>query len=457
MKKEKIISVILTVGLAVGLLGGCGSSSGKGDIPEQSSAAESVQTEASAEKTQNSNSGERKKLVLWTWAPGQFNKVQEAFLASHPDADWQFEEVVVSVEDYLTKLQQGYASGGDMPDILMAEMGWRGSAFALDIWENLEAEPYNFDRSVLLDSTISSITNAEDQVIGIENALNPAFMMYKKDLAREYLGTDDKEELESMFQTYDDYIEWGEKVYEESGGNVVLFPGLQDVSNMMMQQQRNINNVDENGDVNVTGKVEKVFETVEKLREANACGNLAQYSMEWSNSFADGSVIFFPGASWSVTYWVEPYDPEGVDNWGMFTPAGGGFGWGGTCYGIYKNSDMKEEAWDFISWILLTSEGAKYMKEDSGFFLPVKAFYDDPDYTKGTRPNFGEQEINTFMMEEIAPDVPEASLSIYDNLVSDSVNMVVQMMAADSGMSAEDAMEEFKADLQAKIPDVTIK
>lgn len=95
----------------------------RGDIPEQGSAAESVQTEASAEKTQNSNSGERKKLVLWTWAPGQFNKVQEAFLASHPDADWQFEEVVVSVEDYLTKLQQGYASGGDMPDILMAEMG----------------------------------------------------------------------------------------------------------------------------------------------------------------------------------------------------------------------------------------------------------------------------------------------------------------------------------------------
>ena len=31
------------------------------------------------------------------------------------------------------------------------------------------------------------------------------------------------------------------------------------------------------------------------------------------------------------------------------------------------------------------------------------------------------------------------------------------MMAADPGMSAADAMEEFKVDLQAKIPDVTIK
>lgn len=118
---------------------------------------------------------------------------------------------------------------------------------------------------------------------------------------------------------------------------------------------------------------------------------------------------------------------------------------------------MKEEAWDFISWALLSEEGAKYMKEGSGFFLPVKALYDDPEYTKGTRPNFGDQEINTFMMEEIAPNIPEASLSIYDNLVSDSVNMVVQMMAADESMTAESAMDEFMMDLQAKIPDVTIK
>lgn len=354
-------------------------------------------------------------------------------------------------------MQQGYASGGDMPDLLMAEMGWRGSAFALDIWENLEAEPYNFDRSILLDSVISSITNADDQVIGVENALNPAFMMYKKDLAEEYLGTSDKEELEEMFQSYEDYAEWGAKVYEASGGTVTLFPGAQDISNMMVMQQRNVNNVDENGDLNVTGKVQPILETVRTMLDANACGTLAQYSTEWSNAFADGSVIFFPGASWSVTYWVEPYDPEGIDNWGMFTPAGGGFGWGGTCYGIYKGSEMKEEAWDFISWALTTDEGAKYMKEGSGFFLPVKSLYEDPEYTKGTRENFGEQEINTFMMEEIAPNIPEASLSIYDNLVSDSVNMVVQMMAADAGMSAEAAMDEFMIDLQAKVPEVTIK
>ena len=151
MKRRKLVTSMVALGVVAGLLGG------------------GIQSQAA--------DGEKKKVTLWTWATGQFDAVQEAYFASHPDADWEFEEVVVASEDYLTKLQQGYASGGDMPDLLMAEMGWRGSAFALDIWENLEAEPYNFDRSVLLDSVISSITNADDQVIGVENALNPAFMM----------------------------------------------------------------------------------------------------------------------------------------------------------------------------------------------------------------------------------------------------------------------------------------
>ena len=186
MKRRKLVTSMVALGVVAGLLGG------------------GIQSQAA--------DGEKKKVIRWTWSAGQFDELEKAYFENHPDADWEFEEVVVASEDYLTKLQQGYASGGDMPDMLVAEMGWRGSAFALDIWENLEAEPYNFDRSVLLDSVVSSITNADDQVIGVENALNPAFMMYKRDLAKEYLGTDDKEELEKMFQTYDDYAEW-EKRY----------------------------------------------------------------------------------------------------------------------------------------------------------------------------------------------------------------------------------------------------
>ena len=108
--------------------------------------------------------GGKKKVVLWTWASGQFDAVQKGYFATHPDADWEFEEVIIDADDYLTKLQQGYASGGDMPDLLMGEIGWRASSFALGIWDNLEAEPYYFDRSTVLDYVPSVTSDAEGHV-----------------------------------------------------------------------------------------------------------------------------------------------------------------------------------------------------------------------------------------------------------------------------------------------------
>ena len=55
------------------------------------------------------------------------------------------------------------------------------------------------------------------------------------------------------------------------------------------------------------------------------------------------------------------------------------------------------------------------------------------------------------MMEEIAPNISDASLSIYDSLVADSVQMVAEMMGADASLNADQAVEEFRTDLGAKV------
>ena len=236
---------------------------------------------------------------MWTWAPGQFDVVYEGYKATHPDMDWELEEVVIDGGDYLTKLQQGYASGGDMPDILLAEMSVRAAVFALDIWDNLEAEPYNFDRSTVLDYVPSVTSNDQGQVVGIENGQNPAFMAYKKDLAREYLGTDDRAELEAMFKTYDDYLTIGAQVYEKSDGKVTLFPGLGDIKHMMLMQKRDIRNIDENGDIVISEKAREIIDYLVKARDAHIAGNLSQWSTEWYANYAQSNNILFPSASWS--------------------------------------------------------------------------------------------------------------------------------------------------------------
>ena len=107
MRRKQLWAGMLAAVLCIGSLAGCGGNkddAGNGDTGtvEQTEAKSDDGEDAEAEEA---DSGD-KKVVLWTWGSGQFDLVQERYFETHPDADWEFEEVVVPAEDYLTKLQQ---------------------------------------------------------------------------------------------------------------------------------------------------------------------------------------------------------------------------------------------------------------------------------------------------------------------------------------------------------------
>lgn len=155
MKRKSRYLAGLAVILCITVLIGCGGKHEKETKGDKEGETEQTQESSQKEESQNG----KKKVVVWTWTGDQFVQAEQRYFETHPDADWEFEQVNVPSEDYLTKLQQSYASGGSMPDMLLAEMSWRASAFKLDVWENLEQEPYNFDRSIVYDNVISQITD----------------------------------------------------------------------------------------------------------------------------------------------------------------------------------------------------------------------------------------------------------------------------------------------------------
>jgi len=96
------------------------------------------------------------------------------------------------------------------------------------------------------------------------------------------------------------------------------------------------------------------------------------------------------------------------------------------------------------------------MKETS-FFLPLKALYEDPSFTEGTRTSFGDQQIYKFMMVDIANQIPSVQLSVYDGMVNESLDMVAQIMMADDAVTSDEAFDTYMEDLQYKVPDVTVR
>lgn len=60
-------------------------------------------------------------------------------------------------------------------------------------------------------------------------AVNTGRILVQKALAKEYLGTDDPQELYEMLSSWDKIVETGKQVYEKSGGKIALLDDVESV------------------------------------------------------------------------------------------------------------------------------------------------------------------------------------------------------------------------------------
>ena len=278
-------------------------------------------------------------LVQWGWDEAVAEAMKTKFNKVYPNVKFEY----TAVQDYLTKVQTTVASGGELPDILWAEMGSRGKMFDMDIWENLEAEPYNLDRSILLDYIIPLESNAAGQIIAIDNSISPAAMAYKRDLAKEYFGTDDPKALSEILSDWNTFIEKGKEVLQKSGGKVFMLPSIGDAF-QILDGQSSTPTMD--GDsINITGRIKGTLDIIEQMRDAGILNKMDMWSPAWNASFADKNNIFFACANWSPQYQIKANDTNGEGNWGIMIPPEGPFSWGGTAFGISKQSKNKDIAW----------------------------------------------------------------------------------------------------------------
>jgi multiple sugar transport system substrate-binding protein len=391
-------------------------------------------------------------ITMWGWDANYIEVVSKEFNKVYPDI--KIELTNVGAEDYLQKVQTTMASGGELPDILWGERNFRGKIFEFDIWENLEKEPYNFDKSKVFDYLEPLTSNAKGETIALEQSLTPGAIAYRRDLAKQYFGTDDPKELEALFPTLDAMIEKGKEVKEKSNGEVYMFASLGELNEIFTAQSQNP--LMDGDVVDVTGKMKGVIENVTKVRDAGIVDKLELWSPQWNASFADGKHIFFPAANWAPQYVIKPNDKDGEGRWGLMKPPGEMYSWGGTVFGISKTSENKELAWKFMNWLLLTKEGADASKLVN-FYVPLKEVYEDPKFVSSEDPFFANQDVGKFWMEEIVPEIDVPVLSANDAVVKDSTNLVLNLLNSDHSVDADEALEKLIIEVKAKLPDKKVE
>lgn len=426
------------------------------------SASGSTETSSSTEAaaTEESGDGEKVKIVEWSQGEKVLKLKQEIIEQVFPNIDYEY--VLVNNNDYLTKLQTALATGTDVPDIITVEITNRGAVFDMDILENLEEAPYNYDRDQLFDAVIPALTNSRGELVSLDNQFCPAGFAYNRELTKKYFGVEEPDEVYELVKDWDTFIETGLRLKEVAGDGVYMMQGMYDLLEVLVGQTTQ--DYIDGDNIDITARYQEAFEKACEIRDAGVpLGSNEKNSTSWNAAYTDGSVLFFNHASWSTNSCIASNDQEQatMGQWGFCMAPGGGWMNGGTSIGIYKDSPHKEEAWQIIQYFQGTIEGYTPIYDRLGWIPSFESFYEGEDAPINNdflyADWFGGQNICKYIYDNIGIGIaPYEHVNAYSTTVTQCFNDTALQFLIDPDMTAEEGLQYLIQNVQTQEPGANI-
>jgi multiple sugar transport system substrate-binding protein len=395
------------------------------------------------------------KLVVWSWADTFCAGIMGEYTRMHPEVSFEF--IPIQSDDMLTKIQQTLVSGGEMPDIITYESQWFKRANDMDL--NVHLDDYGVKVSDYMDFTSTSMLDKNGHIQGLNYTMNIGAINIKTELARKYLGTTDRDELIQMFSTTDKIIALGQKVLAETNGRIRLFGDM-----MLLQFWFNFRTgaacVNENGEFELTKNHLPVYENLLKFWRSGIIDNIQPGTPAYIGLLTDDTHIAMVSVCGDIFFTIQPTDPEGkVALTVVPLPQDiGSFQLGGTTFGVPKSSKNIPLAVDFIKYFLHSMEGVRWVRDNLGGFVPLKAAFENPEtFGPYTYKNFGDFDYGGFYLAEAASRVPAIPYSEYDQVVRQAMSVAESEMLTNDTITAQGLLDIEIAEVKARLPDVVIR
>ncbi len=292
-------------------------------------------------------------LTLWTRAPmeAQANLLVDAYNASHKN---QVQLTIVPNDDYVAKV--GAAAGSsDLPDLFAADIvyvpNWTKAGLFADVTDRIAALPF-------ADSINQGMVEAgtyDDAQYVLPFVLDLSMMFWNKDLYRE-AGLDPEQGPTTMAEFKEQALAvqalnkpdtYGTFFGGNCGGCNVFtwFP-------MVWASGDDVMNADGTESLLASDTAKEVYSTWRDLWEAGAVSPASkdETGATWVAAFQEGKIGVMPYPATLLATADETVDVgvggiPGVDG-GVSTFVGG------DGIGISKDSDVTDQAWNFLAWMM---------------------------------------------------------------------------------------------------------
>lgn len=444
---KKLVSTLLASAMIASVLTGCAQTASSEANTDVATVAKTEPTEETAE----ASGDEDHEIVIWCWDSSDSRaQMHEEFTE---DTGIKVTLEMVDKKDMAQKIQTTIASGGELPSICWCEATYRGTLLNLGCWEDIISAGFKADQ--MLPYVIPLDSDVNGNYIGPE-CPSVGGIAYKRDLALKYLGTDDPEEIQKMFTSWDDFITYGRQVQEESDGKVFMFSSLGDAGIMLKGQ--GANPFVTGNEITFEESMKPLMSTLIDFAANGVCDVLEYDSAEDGASYTDDNHIFYPCANWSIVFTIQANDPEKAHDWGFFVAPDGGFIMGGTTMCVPKGGKNLEDTITYLNYFWADERGAKLQRQYKGNFSPLKTLYESEEifYSKEEE-WFQGQDVLSIIQTQILPDITEARVpTIYDTAITNAYTLAYKKINASRGNITVDEILDYMAEnMMENEPDLT--
>lgn len=477
MKKRLLAALVASA--AVLSLAGCNDNSGAGTSGGSSSGASEVsKVEESAPATDVKDDDDT--LTILTWESNSDIQVQKKFFCEKTGiSEDKIKIVTVGADGEAGRdgIKQ-YMLGSEDADLFTMDADWT------PLYTNDDTLTLPYSEIGL---TTADFPDAYKYTIDLGTAENgifkaasfqatPGGFVYRADLAKEYLGVNNPDEMQEKVKDWDTFKATAETLYSASGNKTSLCStagGLWQVFQCFRNQPWVKDNKFQ------LDTAEQFYDLVTEYKNNHYCAAVPQWEAAWYASIRDGSALgdFVP--TWGLTTAgggsiLENFNgatAEKDENGNLvpsadvlaadalaICPGPAGWYWGGTYYGVSSRCNTKATAKKWIELFCNDSAAMKEYAEKTGDFVNNKPVMNDI-INAGTNKNkyLGDQD-HFKVLNEVANKIDiTGKVTRYDSQCKGAFNDSVQSLLKGEVADKAAAIEKCKDDVAKACPGVVVE
>ena len=407
--------------------------------------------------------GRKETVIVWVYSDEYRQELENFLRVTGADVRFKARIRTVNSGDFADALRHSSESGKDTPDVFMLSPDNITSYVESDLTQDVTALGLSVSDERFFPYVVQAATSGKGVVKAVGWQADPGLFMYRRSMARVYLGTDNPDAVQAMVDDWDSFYQTALKIKEASAGKTRMLAGQEEL--LLPYLASDDRPWAEDGRLVVSDRRRAYVDYLGKMTEEHLLYPAEQWSEAWLQGIRDSQSVFGYFSSGICMQYVMKKacggSEKGQGSYGDWAvvPGPASYCRGGSWFAVYSGSRHPQAAADFISLFTACTDDPARLEETVKYFRITGEFAASSEVVSQIRfdPQFEDPFIggqNYYQqLSIVARGVSMEHKTVYDNAIYGIFNTYMNEYAG--GLkSSEQALRDFRTSVKVAFPEL---